>query len=277
MLLQQNSDGSVSVQTLKGADCPRFVAVEDALQGYTVNDQYTQGNIVRYVIADPGMCLQMPIGIGVSTAVGNLMMSFGDGSIIPIGETGSLVQFVTASNSNVLTNTSTQTSFGQTYTVPLQYFQASDVWRIFAQGQILGQNGTDTITVELLLGGTVLVQTVATNIAANGVFEFDCVLTVRSIGNTGAMVVAGTKGIGAVNTANQQPFYLDGITLNTNANLTFDVKAAWNEASTADQAQLDIFEIERMQSIPQKGLFMALSAVNNVSGSGYAFVDVMSV
>lgn len=275
MLVQINSDGTCSVQTSVGGDVPKLIAVEDALQGYTVNDQYTANNVVRVLVAEPGHVVQAPIPTGVAAVVGSIMVSKGDGSWTPQTGLQSTNLYVSNTNSNTVTNTSSQTSFGQTYAIPAASLMAGDVLHIVAQGIAPSTNSTDTLNVALKIGSTTITTTGAVDVANNDIFHIDATVVFRAVGASGSMVAVGTDALGADGTVTAKPFSLTPTSVNTNAALTVDVLATWSVASTSNQVQMNILSIERNRSSVQKGLGMSLSTLNNVSGTGYEFIDVL--
>lgn len=275
MLIQMNSDGTVSVQTTAGANVPRMFAIEDALQGYTIDDQYSQGDVVRYVIAYPGMIIRSVIPAGQVTVVGSILQSYGDGSLAPVVASGGDVLYSSVANSTAITNTTTQTAFSNgSYVIPANSLQVGDVIQVLAQGKVTAQNSTDTLTARLLLGSTVVVATAAVDAAVNDVIYFEANLIVRTIGTSGTVVAAGVQANGVPGTVTAKPFYMDSTTLNTTANANLAVTAEWSVANTGNSVQLNVMEVKRLRVAPQGFLAMALEAVNNASGNTYEFVDV---
>ena len=275
MLVQINSDGTCSVQTSVGGDVPVMVAVEDALQGHTIDDQYSANNIVRVLIAEPGHMIQGPIPVGVATVVGSMMLSKGDGRWTPQTGLAYTNLYVSNSNSNTVTNTTAQTSFGQTYSIPAASLVAGDILTIVAQGIAPSTNSTDTLNVALKIGSTTVCTTGAVDVTNNDVFHITATVVVRSAGASGSLVAAGSTVLGAAGTATEKVFALTPTTVNTNAALTVDVLATWSVASTSNQVQMNILSIERTRSQRDKPLGMAMTALNNVAGTGYEFVDIL--
>jgi len=275
MLVQVNANNTVSVQTSVGGDVPIIVAVEDSLQGLTINDQYTVNNVVRCLIAAPGHVIQGPIPAGAVTTIGMVMVSKGDGSWTPqTGLTESNL-YVTAINSNTVTNTSTQTSFGQTYTVPDNSLSVGDILTIAVQGIATSTNSTDTLNVALKIGATTVATTGALDVANNNTFQIVMNLVVRSIGTTGAIIGGGYTSIGAPGTATETAANLNSTTINTTTTNVIDVLATWSVASASNIVQMNILSINRSRSVNQKGLGMAYTAVNNSLGLTYEFIDIL--
>lgn len=81
MLLQVDSAGKVTPHATAGGVAEKLVALEDALQGDTIADTYTIGNIVDTAIISPGSQCQVLVAAGQDIAVGDLLMSAGNGKL----------------------------------------------------------------------------------------------------------------------------------------------------------------------------------------------------
>lgn len=105
MLLEvaTNTDGDMLVKAhaTEGGQFERLFAVEDALQGKTVADNYADGDLVSYHVAQPGAEVMALVngGVGLSNVqLGEQLISHGDGTLCPIGDlnTTTLDDFVVA-------------------------------------------------------------------------------------------------------------------------------------------------------------------------------------
>jgi len=87
MLLKLNSSGQViKYTTLGGAYGDEvLVAMEDALQGHSVDDAYTSGEIVGYIIPVPGTVLNMLVAVDEEIAIGDKVVSEGTGMLCELG------------------------------------------------------------------------------------------------------------------------------------------------------------------------------------------------
>lgn len=273
MLIQLNSDGTVGAQTSVGGNVPKQFAIEDALQGYTINDQYVANNVVRFIIAPPGTILQAPIPAGFSATVGDMMVSYGDGSLVPEDDMGIGTLYTTTANSNTVTNTTAETSFGQTYTIPAKTLQDGDVLKFTVSGFVPSANSTDTLNVKLKMGSTVVAATGAVDITTNDAFQIEMSVVIRTDGASGVMTGGGFASLGVAGTGTGKVITLAPTAVNTNANILVDVTATYSAASTSDQAYMTILDIEKTRSNPQGLLAMAVSNTNN-NTNGYEFVDV---
>ncbi len=82
MLLEVTSTGAVKAHATEGGHSERAVAVEDALQGNTTDDDYADGALVPYHLEQPGAEVQMLIAVGEDISVGDKLISDGLGSLI---------------------------------------------------------------------------------------------------------------------------------------------------------------------------------------------------
>ena len=79
MLLKENSDGKLEVHGTAGDYAERIVALEDALQGKTVDDAYTADTVCDCAIMLPGSESQVLVKAGESIVIGDQLVSAGDG------------------------------------------------------------------------------------------------------------------------------------------------------------------------------------------------------
>lgn len=95
-LLKLSSTLTLVVHATSGGFGESLFAIEDALQGKLISDNYTSGNLVRYIKAQPGMelyCL-LPAAAAAVTK-GDYLISNGDGTLIKTTGTPSKI-FATA-------------------------------------------------------------------------------------------------------------------------------------------------------------------------------------
>lgn len=88
-LLTVNSDGEITKHATEGGYSERAFAVEDALQGNTVDTVSVAGNTHPYVLALPGDEVNAFIKAGENVAVGDMLISGGDGTLIANGSESS--------------------------------------------------------------------------------------------------------------------------------------------------------------------------------------------
>lgn len=80
-LIKLDSAGKVLKHATEGGYSERAFAVEDALQGKTKSDAYAVGDVVTYHLAAPGDEVQAVLKAGVSYAIGDDLISAGDGTL----------------------------------------------------------------------------------------------------------------------------------------------------------------------------------------------------
>ncbi len=82
MLLEKTSAGLVQAHSDEGGRSQKMVAVEDALQGKTVDDSYSTGALIQYHIERPGTRFQGLLTAGETVVKGQALISAGDGKLI---------------------------------------------------------------------------------------------------------------------------------------------------------------------------------------------------
>lgn len=88
-LIEMNSDGEVLKHATEGGYAERMVAVEDALQGNTTADAYAAADKVFFNRYYPGAKCQMYLKAGENVAIGDKLISAGDGTLIANGSEAS--------------------------------------------------------------------------------------------------------------------------------------------------------------------------------------------
>lgn len=94
-LLKINSDGEVIKSTVSGEAAERIFAIEDALQGNTIDDAYAADDVARVWHALPGDEIYAWLQDEQNVVVGAQLMSGGDGTLVPLDNTGT-ADFVNA-------------------------------------------------------------------------------------------------------------------------------------------------------------------------------------
>ena len=85
-LVETLSTGKVQKHSTEGGLAERHFATEDALQGNTKDDAYSAGDKVMSVYALPGDVINALIRDGQNLAVGDILISGGDGTLIAEAE-----------------------------------------------------------------------------------------------------------------------------------------------------------------------------------------------
>lgn len=81
MLLELTSAGEVQAHSDTNAVPERIFATEDALQGSTIDDDYEDGDLVNYVCCRPGDVIYAWLSGGDVSAIGDRLISNGDGTL----------------------------------------------------------------------------------------------------------------------------------------------------------------------------------------------------
>jgi len=80
-LIKLNSDGEVVVHASAGGYAEHLFALEDALQGRTIDHAYADDEVVSHVVAETGDVIYAYLSWGENVAKGDLLTSNGDGSL----------------------------------------------------------------------------------------------------------------------------------------------------------------------------------------------------
>jgi len=88
-LVEIDSSGEVQKHATEGGLAERLFAKEDALQGKTVDDAYAADDVVSIHAALPGDNVWAYLQAGQNVAIGDKLISGGDGTLIEDGQEGS--------------------------------------------------------------------------------------------------------------------------------------------------------------------------------------------
>lgn len=94
MLLQQTSAAAdtCAVHSVQGEISERMFAMEDALQGKTVDDAYASGAPVQIAVVAPGSVVNAIIEGGQTIAKGEKLISSGNGKLISVDSAASAAE-----------------------------------------------------------------------------------------------------------------------------------------------------------------------------------------
>lgn len=146
-----------------------------------------------------------------------------------------------AASANV-SNTTDETAFDKTYTIPGGSLKIGDRISILAQGIAPSTNGGDTLNIKLYTNTTELCATGAVDAVNDDQWHVRFDMVIRTIGGTGTFVGAGLNAIGAAQTT-AKVCLKASTTIDTTADQVISVKATWNAASANDQVRLDILDV----------------------------------
>jgi hypothetical protein len=100
-LIELEAAGTMKPNATSAGDATRAVAIEDGLQGLTIEDNYAIGDLVRYVVCEPGDEVQMRVPAGAAAIViGDALKSNGDGTLIKQGGAGTILFYATQAVDN---------------------------------------------------------------------------------------------------------------------------------------------------------------------------------
>ncbi len=80
-LVALNSDGKLVVHPTSGAYAETAFALEDALQGRTIDKAFVATEVVPYVLAETGDVVYAWLNVGENVVIGDLLSSNGDGTL----------------------------------------------------------------------------------------------------------------------------------------------------------------------------------------------------
>ena len=192
-------------------------------------------------------------GGGANKILGLTAMATADtDAVVPVKlfATGDQVplRFASVAASTAVTNTTTETAFDKSHTIPANTLQPGDVLKIRGQVIAPATNSTDTLTLKLKIGSTVIAQTAAVDVANNDLGYFDATVIVRTNGASGTIVGAGEQALGTPGTVTSKPFCLASTALDTTVDQLLAVTATWSVANAGDSCRLDLLTVERLSA-----------------------------
>lgn len=161
---------------------------------------------------------------------------------VPNGARDLLYSSVAASTA--VSNTTTETDFDKSISIPANTLKAGDIIRVRAQAIATSTNSTDTLNLKLKLGSTVILATGAVDVANNDIGYIDADLVVRTVGASGTMVAAGVTALGTEGTVTAKPGKLASAAVDTTAALVVKVSATWSVASASNSVRLDVMDAQ---------------------------------
>lgn len=196
------------------------------------------------------------MGIGVS----RLLKIDGDGQLPASQQTLAVPRFAGRSTvsqllycstaaSSAITNTSTETLFDTSYTLPANTLAAGRVLRITFHGRATATNSTDTLRCQLYLGGltgTAILDCPETDVANDDIFFGQCYVVCRTDGTSGTFIAFGDASTPDAETtsATMRANYTASTAINTQATFVIGVSATWSAASTSDSCRLENLIVE---------------------------------
>lgn len=280
MLIERVS-GKVQPHSSRGGKARRLFAVEEGLIGLPIDTAYAAGEFCRFVEPADGNRVYALLHAGENVTKDDWLISYGDGTLAKLA---SAFLANTVAASSAVSNTTTETAFSNgTVTIPKNTLKVGDTIRVRAQGIATATNSTDTLTVKLKLGSTVVVTTGAVDVADNDIFVIEAWLTIRTIGASGTFVASGAVSLGASGTVTRKAVFLASTAIDTTADNTLTVTATWSAASSSNSVRMDALTIEQVKSSTTTAgaadstegiVAQALETVDNSAGTDPARIRV---
>jgi hypothetical protein len=169
---------------------------------------------------------------------------------------GNIGLFAQTGNSNIITNTTVETSLINggvgTLTVPANGFQVGDSLRAVFGG-VMNADNNQNITIRVDAGPIVLLDSGLQNLGSsvtNDVWSLNIDFTIRSLGGPGvaSIVSLGSFHYTKTSNASVQGFafnVVNNTTFDTTIPTTLDVTAQWQTASTGNNIYSDIFILNK--------------------------------
>ena len=147
---------------------------------------------------------------------------------------------ITAASSTI-TNTTTETAFSTTFSIPANRLRVGSVLRLRARASVSSGDGTDTLTLRARLtnaAGTLLGEGPAVDVTNGGgdVGDIDLEMIVRTLGGGGTMMTSGKIGL---LTAVKSTGSAGAVTIDTTAANVLVITAQWSAASASNIVAMD--------------------------------------
>lgn len=155
--------------------------------------------------------------------------------------------FASVNDSSPITNTTDETAFDVSYTMPAGTLKAASTLRVKAVVRCISTNATDTLRIKGRVGGQEVVTSANVDVADGDTVIVEYFLVSRAAVGTGVSVKGGGTAIfttGASGTFATASTLGGSATLNTNAALAVDIAAKWSVASAANQCVLETLIVD---------------------------------
>lgn len=282
-LLMRDSSGYVKVHDTAGGQAERIFAKELGIIGKTVDDAAASGqSLYPCHYAQRGDIINARMAAGATDVVkGDKMVSAGDGTLRKAIVSGDKL-YSSVADSTAITNTSTATAFDVSYTLPAKFLAAGDVITVKGTVLVTAQTSTDTLTIKVKLGSTVVFVSGAPDVATNDIVVFECNITIRTIGNTGTYIASGFSFAGtpqAAASAADIPSpdnILEQSSFNTNTTNAITVTQQWSANNTPYSCTLKQLTVT-IDRATQDHVIAYAEDASAVSASAETFVGVRIV
>jgi len=274
-LLEQVSSGKVQKHSVVGGASARLFAKEDALQGRTVDTAYEADDLVSVHTGKPNEWIQARVAAAAIAIVrGDKLVSAGDGTLKKANFTNTRLLYSATAASALITNTTDETAFDKTYSIPANTLRVGDVIRIKGHVTTPSTNSTNTLTLKVKLGSTILLASAAVDVANGDIGAFEVEVIVRTVGASGTIVAIGDIGLGVIGTVGLNPKLLASTAIDTTAAQAVTVTATWSAASESNTVRLDSLSVMADRGSADVPLAIAEEAVDNSEGASEAWIKV---
>ena len=278
-LLALQSDGSVQPHAVYGGTAEKIIAREDAYQGHSIIDAYSQNDVVFYTVCVPGDQMQLLLAPGSKCTESQELISNGDGQVTTSPSVGGLgtAIYANVADSTAVANTTTETVFNKNITLPANSLQAGDVIKVRALVDAIGVTSTPTLNIKLnFLSGTSattvnVMATGAVTQAASNLVEVTATIIIRTVGATGTFVAEGMFTSGVPGTAVPTVWSKGSTTLDTTQTEQVNVSATWSAASSSNTCLLRELVVELTRTLSP--IAVALQTIDNSAGTTYALLQ----
>lgn len=149
----------------------------------------------------------------------------------------------TAAASAAVTTTITETTMDSVTFAANELGNAGTVIDFELQGIATATNGTDTLTIKVKIGSTVILTLGPTDVANNNIWHVRGRVVIRTTGAGGTMVACGTTtALAAAGTAAIQ-WNLASTAIDTTVAQIFAVTATWSTNNAGNSCRNDVFVV----------------------------------
>lgn len=154
--------------------------------------------------------------------------------------------YANVANSADVENTTAETAFDKTTTVPPEVLAAGDVIRVRASVFVLDNNSTDTLNLKLYVGTEEICATGAVDVADGDVGYIEADIVVRIAGSGGHISACGVTALGVPGTVTAKPFDKADAAEDLSAGAAITVKGTWSVAHADNEAYLTNLIVEHI-------------------------------
>lgn len=190
---------------------------------------------------DSGTDLSLGVALEAASANGDII------EVVPVRVFDAVTSDSIVADSADHENTTTEAAFDKSVPIAANSVAAGDCFHIRAAVNVSDNNGSDTLTLRVLMGTVELVTTAAVDVADADVGYFDIMVTIRTIGASGTLVATGVQALGVPGTVTAKPFRKGSTTIDTTAAMDITVLADWSAAHADNECNLESLTVQRFR------------------------------